>query len=456
MTLAIAIAGRPNVGKSTLFNRLVGKAMALVDDMPGVTRDWRIGEGSLFDLRFTVFDTAGLEDKRPKDSLAARTADRTRQALDKADIILMVIDGRAGVTPEDKSIAREVRKTGKPVLLLVNKCESTKLPPGFDEAAGLGFDDPIAISATHGEGLPDLYDALLAKLPEAVIDESKPITSESDGDDDEPKAMHIAIAGRPNAGKSTLVNALIGEDRMLTGPEPGLTRDAIPIAWEYRGKPVRLVDTAGMRRRARIEEKLEKMSVSETLRAIRLAHVVILVLDAEQPFDKQDYTIAQHVAEEGRALIVAVNKWDKVKDKKTTLRMIQAKVEASLAQVSGVPIITMSALNGEGLNSLMKAALQIYEVWNTRISTGRLNRWLEVMEANHPPPIVSGRRIKLRYMTQIKMRPPTFAMWVNKPVDLPESYTRFLTNGLRQAFKLDGVPIRWVLKKGSNPYEEKK
>ena len=471
MTFTLALAGRPNVGKSTLFNRLVGKAMALVDDAPGVTRDWREGEGKLFELRFRLLDTAGLEDERPKGSLAARTADRTKGALAQADIILMMVDGRLGLTADDKTVAREIRKTGKPVLLLVNKCESTKLPPGYDEAATLGFPNMIPISATHGDGLADIYEAVLPYFTPNVDtdgfeappkkEKRRPAKTASPlgdefRDDDEPQSLHLAIAGRPNAGKSTLINALLGEERMLTGPEPGLTRDAIPIAWDFRGQPIRLVDTAGLRRRARIEEKLEKLSTHETLRAIRLAHVVVLVIDAATPFDKQDYTIAQHVAEEGRALVVAINKWDTVKEKDATLRMIRAKIDLSLAQIDGVPLVTLSALNGEGLDKLMKEVMRIYDVWNTRVSTGQLNRWLAGMMENHPPPIVAGRRIKLRYMTQVKARPPTFAAWVNKPVDLPESYSRFLTHGLRDVFKLAGVPIRWHLRKGDNPYEDKK
>jgi GTPase len=474
MPLTIAIAGRPNVGKSTLFNRLIGKAMALVDDTPGVTRDWREGEGRLFELQFRLLDTAGLEHKRAKGSMAERTALRTREALEKTDVVLLMVDGREGLTGDDKTIAREIRKTGKPVVLLVNKCEGTKMPPGYDEAAALGFETVIAISASHGEGLVELYEALVIycerssqsfppppNLPRrgGGIPSRPALTTSHKGDElgeEEFKSLHLAIVGRPNAGKSTLVNRLVGEERMLTGPEPGLTRDAIHIGWEYKGKPVRLVDTAGLRRRARVEEKLEKMSVQESLRAIRLAHVVVLVLDAEKAFDKQDYTIAQHVVEEGRALVLAVNKWDAVREKRDVLRMVQAKVEASLAQVAGVPIVPISALNGEGLDKLMKEVVRVYDVWNKRVSTGQLNRWLEGMEADHPPPIVSGRRIKLRYMTQVKSRPPTFAMWVNKPVGLPDSYTRFLTNGLRKAFGLEGVPIRWLLRKGKNPFEDGK
>jgi GTP-binding protein len=445
MTFTIAIAGRPNVGKSTLFNRLVGKQMAIVNDRPGVTRDWREGEGHLFDMRFRVLDTAGLEDMRAKGSLAARTAQQTKQALEQAHVILLIVDARAGVTSEDTAIARELRKTGKPIILLANKCEGAILPAAMEETLALGFGDPLPVSAAHGDGMMDLYEVLSKHIPE------KDAESEADA-----KHLIIAVVGRPNAGKSTLINHLIGEDRMLTGPEPGLTRDAIPIAWRYHDTPVRLVDTAGMRKRARISETLERMSVQESLRAIRLAQVVILVLDANQPFDKQDLTIAHHVIEEGRALIVALNKWDTIKDKKRVNQEIREKAEDSLAQVSGVPLVPICALKGDGLDNLMKAALRIYETWNIRISTGKLNRWLEDMEINHPPPITAGRRIKLRYMTQVKSRPPTFSLWVNKPIDLPDSYQRFLTHGLRDSFKLAGVPIRWQLKKSENPYEDKR
>ncbi|MDD3182531.1 MAG: ribosome biogenesis GTPase Der [Alphaproteobacteria bacterium] len=447
---SIAIAGRPNVGKSTLFNRLVGKAMAIIDDQPGVTRDWRDGEGSLFDLHFKLYDTAGLEDTRLRGSIAARTADHTKEALDRVDVIMMMVDGRTGLTNDDKFIAREIRKANKPIILIVNKCESTKQQPGFLEAEALGFDTVIAISAKHGEGLGEIHQALLPFAPKSAF---KKIQEE---DDDQEKNLHIAIAGRPNAGKSTLVNRLIGEERMLTGPEPGLTRDAIHIPYEFQGQPIRLVDTAGMRRRSRIDERLERMSVQESLRAIRLAHVVILVIDADMPFDKQDYTIAQHVAEEGRSLVIAVNKWDTVKEKAETLKMIQAKVEASLAQLSGVRIIPISALKGNGIGTLMRAVTKTYETWNMRVSTGRLNRWFAGMLADHPPPIVGGGRVKPRYITQMKGRPPTFGMWGNKLDKLPESYIRFLTNGLRRTFDIQGVPIRWVLKKGDNPYLDDK
>ena len=446
MTFTIAIAGRPNVGKSTLFNRLVGKKMAIVNDEPGVTRDWRESKGQFFDLKCRILDTAGLEDQRSKGSIAARTAQQTKHALDKANVILLVVDARAGVTSEDATIAREIRKTGKPIILIANKCDGAVLPASMEETTSLGFGEPIPVSALHGDGLMDIREALEQYIPDE---------GQEDPDEEETeKHLIVAIVGRPNAGKSTLVNQLIGESRMLTGPEPGLTRDAIPIAWNYGGMPIRLVDTAGMRRRVKVTEDLEKMSVQESLRAIRLAHVVILVLDATQPFDKQELVIARHVVDEGRALIVALNKWDLIKDKKAATKQIRERAEESLAQVAGLPLIPISALKGEGTEKLMRETMRIYDTWNIRVSTNKLNRWLEDMEANHPPPISANRRIKLRYITQIKSRPPTFSLWVNN-TGLPESYIRFLTHGLRDTFKLEGVPIRWNLKKSDNPYEDK-
>jgi len=451
MAFTVAIAGRPNVGKSTLFNRLLGKSMALVDDTPGVTRDWREGEGRLFDLSFRLLDTAGLEERRAKESLAARTAARTNEALAEADLVLFMVDARAGLADEDKTIAREVRKAGKPIILLANKCDGTNLPPRFDELSALGFGEPIAIAATHGDGMMDLYETLRSH-----IEPSEKTPTDLKDEEEEEKDLHVAIVGRPNVGKSTLINKLIGKERMLTGPEPGLTRDAIPIGWNYKSRAVRLVDTAGLRKRAKVTEKLEKMSGHETMRAIRLAHVAVLVVDALQPFDRQDLIIAHHVVEEGRALVIAVNKWDAVKNKRETMTLIRERVEDSIAQVSGVPVVPISALKGDELDELMQAVMGIYATWNKRVTTSKLNRWLEDMEAEHPPPITSGRRIKLRYMTQIKSRPPTFQLWVNKPINLPESYLRFLTNGLRKTFDLQGVPIRWQMKKSKNPYEDSK
>lgn len=450
---SVVLAGRPNVGKSTLFNRLIGKSMALVDDQPGVTRDWREGEGRLFGLHFALYDTAGLEDSRPRGSLAARTAARTQEALRRANVVLLMLDGQEGLTEEDRTVAREVRKTNKNVVVLVNKCDGTRLPDGFAQALELGFDHIVAVSAKHGDNMNELYDTLKTFAPESAFGSFE---THEDEEALSEKPLHIAIVGRPNAGKSTLVNALIGQERMLTGPEPGLTRDAIHVRWEHKGKPIRLVDTAGMRRRARVEGRLEKMSVQETFRAIRLAHVVVLVLDADKPFDKQDYVIAQHVAQEGRALVIAVNKWDAVTTRAQTLKMIGAKVEASLAQLSGVPVVPISALKGEGLEALMKKVADIYEIWNTRVSTGQLNRWFAGMIEGHPPPIVGNHRIKPRYVTQTKSRPPTFVMAGNKLADLPESYLRFLSNGLRKTFGLNGVPIRWILKKSGNPYVDGK
>lgn len=461
----LALAGRPNVGKSTLYNRLIGRQMAIVSDEPGVTRDWREGEGELFDLNFRVLDTAGLEDTRDRNSLTARAAGQTKKALEQTDIVALVVDARAGLTPDDKVIARELRKSGKPIVLVANKCEGTRLPATFNEFAALGFGEPVALSAAHGEGMHDLYDALCASLPQRAEqpteDEEEPRKKakkkkpQPEEQDESEKRLHIAIVGRPNAGKSTLLNRLIGAERMLTGPEPGLTRDSIPVSWEYKGQPIRLVDTAGLRKRARVTEKLEKLSSHETMRAVRLAHVVVLVVDANQPFDKQDLIIAHHVAEEGRALIVAVNKWDDVKDRRAAMTRVEEKIEDSLAQIAGVPVVPISALKGDGLDRMMKEVMRVYEIWNQRVSTSKLNRWLEDMEADHPPPITAGRRVKLRYMTQLKSRPPTFALWVNKPVGLPESYVRFLTRGLRESFGLEGVPIRWQIKKSANPYENK-
>lgn len=447
---SVAIIGRPNVGKSTLFNRLIGKAMALIDDQPGVTRDWREGDGTLFDMRFELYDTAGLEHARPKGSLAARMAERTQEALERSHVLLLMVDGQLGLTDDDKTVAREARKTGRPIIVLANKCEGPKLPAGYHEVVSLGFEHVIAMSAKHGENLGELYQALLEYAPDYALH------PEIEPDEDAEKSLNIAIVGRPNAGKSTLINALVGEDRMLTGPEAGLTRDAIHIQWEHEGKPVRLVDTAGMRRRARINETLEKISVKESLRAIRLAHVVILVIDADMPFDKQDYTIAQHVAEEGRALVIAVNKWDAIKHREETLKLIEMKVESSLAQLAGVSFVPISALKERNLDKLMDAVTNIYKLWNDRVPTGQLNRWFEGTIGSHPPPIVGGRRIKPRFITQMKSRPPTFVMSGNKLTDLPESYKRFLTNGLRKTFGLYGVPIRWILKTSDNPYKDKK
>lgn len=446
---AIAIIGRPNVGKSTLFNRLAGKKLALIDDTPGVTRDWRAAPGRLDDIAFTLLDTAGYEEGDPE-TVSARMWQQSVQALKRANVVLFMLDGRDGVLPDDKLLARLLHKSGKPVIVLVNKCDNPNPPPGFSESFGLAGGEPIQFSAAHAIGLDELYTRLRALAPDDAIIAAKP-----DDTDEENPTLHLAIVGRPNAGKSTLANALIGEDRLLTGPEPGLTRDAVQIAWEYHGKPVRLVDTAGMRKRARVEAKLEKMSVQETLRAIRLAHVVVLVVDATQALEKQDVLIAEHVAEEGRALVVALNKWDLITDKAACLKQTQYRLSHVMAQVAGVPMVPLSAQRKSGLNELMRAVQHSYAIWNKRIGTSPLNRWLAELVAHHPPPIVSGRRVKLRYMTQLKARPPTFALWGNKLDDLPDSYLRYLTNHLRESFDLHGVPIRWQRKTGDNPYDKK-
>jgi len=447
----VAIIGRPNVGKSTLFNRLSGKKLALVDNQPGVTRDRREADASLGGARFKVIDTAGLEDVRDS-SMEARMRRQTEQAVRDADVVLFVIDAREGVTALDKVVAHDLRRQRTPIILVANKAEGRAGIPGIGEAYSLGFDTPIAISAEHGEGLGDLYDALApyieTPLPEAGADE----------DDDEEGGsgrIHVAIVGRPNAGKSTLLNALLGEERVLTAPEAGTTRDAISVDFEHGGRLLRLIDTAGMRRRARVSERVEQMAVDDALRAIRLAHVVILVLDAEAVLDKQDLTIARWVLEEGRALVIAINKWDAVTDRKASQQRLSDRLQTSLPQVVGIPTVTISALRGQKLDALLDAVLKIYDVWNRRVSTGQLNRWLEAMREAHQPPLAAGRTNKMRYITQVKARPPTFALFCSQPDELPDSYQRYLVNGLRGPFGLEGVPIRLLLRGGGkNPYAE--
>ncbi len=444
MSFTVAIIGRPNVGKSTLFNRLVGKKLALVDDTPGVTRDRREGEASIGNLKFKVIDTAGLEEKFD-DSLEARMRRQTEIALEEADVALMLIDARIGITPLDKHFAGWLRKSKTPVILVANKCEGKAGMPGLMESFSLGLGEPIALSAEHGEGMAELFDVLLPFEKQ-----------EADADaEEEEKPLQLAIVGRPNAGKSTLVNYLIGEDRMLTGPEAGVTRDSIAVEWTYEGRAVKLVDTAGLRKKARVQQKLEKLSVADSLRVIRMAEVVVLLIDGEESFEKQDLTIAAHVIEEGRALVIAVNKWDTVKDRQGALKLIRDRLSISLPQVRGVPVITISALSGRGVDRLMPAVMEVYDLWNTRISTARLNRWLEVMLEQHPPPMAKGRRLKIRYMTQVKARPPTFSLFMSSRGELPESYLRYLVNGLRTDFNLPAVPIRIFPRTGKNPYADK-
>jgi GTPase len=445
MTLTVAIVGRPNVGKSTLFNRLVGRRAALVHPEPGVTRDRREGEGRLGGLEMTLIDTAGLEDV-VGDSMEARMREQTERALLDAEVALLVIDARVGLTPWDRHFADWIRKSPTPVILVANKCEGGGGRAGQLEAFELGLGEPVGISAEHGEGLSDLYDALAEHATEADYD-----TDQRDADG----TVQLAIIGRPNVGKSTLVNRLVGEERVITGPKPGVTRDAIAIRWNWNGHDIRLIDTAGMRRRARVEQTLERLSVADTLRAIRFAHVVVLLVDGEAVAERQDFTIAKQVIDEGRAMVIAINKWDILKDRDTVLRRLRDRLERSLPQVRGIPVITLSALTGAGVDRLLPAVFKAYDIWNRRISTAELNRWLSVAIERHPPPLVQGRRLKLRYMTQPKARPPTFALFSSRSEALPESYLRYLTNGLRESFDLPGVPIRINPRKGKNPYAPK-
>ncbi len=462
MTATVAIIGRPNVGKSTLFNRLVGRKLALVDDTPGVTRDRREGEATLGPLRFTIIDTAGLEDA-PDGSLAHRMRVQTETAIADADVILFVIDARAGITPSDRPFAELVRRSGKHVILLANKAEGSKGAAGTYEAYELGLGEPIPFSAEHGEGTADLAQAL---IPLIGIDADEDEFSEDQAHDDAlgedvdidrappERPLRVAIIGRPNAGKSTLINALIGEDRLLTGPEAGITRDSISIDWEWRNRRVKLFDTAGMRKRARVVEKLEKLSVSDGLRAIRFAEVVVVLLDATIPFEKQDLTLVDLIEREGRAVVIGLNKWDLVADQPGLLKELREECDRMLAQVRGVTCVPLSGLSGQGLDRLMEAVMKAADVWNTRISTARLNKWLADVLSHHPPPAVAGRRIKIRYMTQPKSRPPTFVLFGNQLPDLPTAYKRYLTHGLREAFNLPGTPIRFNLRAGDNPYSD--
>jgi GTP-binding protein len=457
MAFTVAIIGRPNVGKSTLFNRLVGKKLALVDDQPGVTRDRRAGEAHLGDLTFTIIDTAGLEDA-PDATLAGRMRAQTEEAIRDADAIIFVIDARTGLTPTDRHFAQLVRRADKPVILLANKAESRAGQMESYEAFGLGLGDPIPFSAEHGEGLSDLYDALVEALPELTGPGGE---DDEDAAEAEPEAgierpLRIAIVGRPNAGKSTLINRLIGEERLLTGPEAGITRDSIGIDWSWKGRAVKLFDTAGMRKRAKVEDKLEKLSVADGLRAVKFAEVVVLLLDAEIPFEKQDLAILGLIEREGRALVVAVNKWDLVAGDPGRLRKLTEDSERLLSNVRGAKIVPVSAITGEGTDKLLQACFDAAAVWSKRVSTAQCNKWLSRVLETHPPPAVAGRRIKIRYMTQVKARPPHFALFGNQLDGLPESYLRYLINGLRDAFELPGTPIRMSLRTGENPYDKGK
>ncbi|MBF0324325.1 MAG: ribosome biogenesis GTPase Der [Alphaproteobacteria bacterium] len=467
MTFTVAIVGRPNVGKSTLFNRLVGRRVAIVHDMPGVTRDRREGDATLLGMDFRVIDTAGFEDATG-DSIEARMRRQTDQAVAESDVVLMLIDARAGVTPLDRHFGDLLRRCKTPVILVANKCEGKAGAPGLYESYALGLGEPVPLSAEHNEGMAELFDALMpyAKAAGALDDEDEeeePFPDEIAVDDEEittedrpERPLQLVIVGRPNVGKSTLVNRLLGEDRMLTGPEAGLTRDAVTVEWEHRGRRFRLVDTAGLRKRANIDDPVEKLSVSNTLEAIRLAEVVVLVLDQAAILDKQDLTIARMVIEEGRSLVLAINKWDAVDKPEEALKRLKDRCETSLPMARGLAAVTISALTGKGIPRLMDAVQDTHAVWNRRIPTSQLNRWLEEVVSHHPPPALpGGRRIKIRYMTQTKARPPTFVIFASKPEELPESYSRYLINGLRESFKLPGVPIRLYVRAGRNPYANK-
>jgi GTP-binding protein len=443
MSFAVAILGRPNVGKSTLFNRLVGRRLALVDNTPGLTRDRREGDGRIADLGFRVIDTAGLEEAAPA-SLEGRMRAHTERALAAADVGLLVIDARDGVTEADRHFAGWLRRSGKPVVLVANKTEGRATLPGVGEAYRLGLGDPVPISAEHGEGLAELYERLRPFAVDRSLD-AAPAEHE--------KPLQLAIVGRPNVGKSTLANRLIGEDRLLTGPEAGITRDAIAVDWVWRERPIRLVDTAGLRRRPRVEGKLEELSVGDALRAVRFAETVILVLDALQPFERQDLTIARLVADEGRALVLAASKWDAVVEPVAVLKHLRDRASISLPQLQGVALVPVSGLTGFGLDAMMKAVCTADEVWNRRVTTADLNHWLAAVQERHPPPLVAGRPLRLRYMTQVNTRPPSFALFASKPGELPVSYRRYLVNALRQDFDLPGTPIRMMLRKGKNPYD---
>jgi len=465
----IALIGRPNVGKSSLFNRMAKKDLAIVDDRPGVTRDWREAPGYIFDEEVTIIDTAGLEEA-DTGTLTDRMRERTMMALAKSDIALFIIDGVAGVTPTDEHFARVIRKSGKSVFLVVNKADTKAARERLAESYSLGFGDPYFVSAAHGLGLSDLYQAILEKMPAkdggSIAEQTHNPRQNYDLDDIEgnldfefiddedisKKPIKVAVVGRPNAGKSTLMNSILGEDRLLTGPEAGITRDPIAVDFDWKGVKFQLVDTAGLRRKSKITDKVEKLSTQETMRIVRLAQIVILVVDAVQGIDKQDMNIAEHVVDEGRILILAVNKWDAVEERTLIQKQLPEMMAQVLGQLPGIPTAYLSGLTGKGLDSLHKTMMDAYALWNKRVGTGGLNRWLGKQESRHPAPLVSGRPNRLRYMTQVKVRPPTFVMWCSKPDDMPEDYKRYLINGLRETFDIIGVPIRFNLRTSKNPY----
>jgi GTP-binding protein len=442
----VAIVGRPNVGKSTLFNRLVGKKLALVDDRPGVTRDRREGDASLLGLDFRLVDTAGFENEDPV-SLPGRMRVQTQAAVREADVALFMIDSRAGVMPLDEEIARWLRSEDTPVVLLANKAEGKAGESGVIEAFGLGFQEPVPFSAEHGEGLADLFDALLPYLDRPEGEE------EDEEEETENGPLKLAIVGRPNAGKSTLINRMLGEERMITGPEAGITRDSIAIDWEWQGQAVRLIDTAGLRKKAKIQDKLEKLSVADALHAVDFAEVVVLLLDATLGLEAQDLRIADKVLQEGRALIIALNKWDVAENPPSLFQGVRAALDEGLAQVKGLPVLTVSAATGRGIDQLLQVAFETRDAWSKRVSTGQLNRWFETAIEKNPPPAPGGKRIKLRYLTQAKTRPPGFVLFGTRVEQLPESYRRYLVNGIRKDLGFGAVPVRLTLRAPKNPFD---
>lgn len=475
MSFTMALVGRPNVGKSTLFNRLVGKRLALVDDQPGVTRDLREGAARLGDLRFTVIDTAGLENVTD-DSLQGRMRRLTERAVEMVDICLFMVDARVGITPADEIFAEILRKRARHVILAANKAEGRAGEGGLIEAYSLGLGEPLRLSAEHGEGMDELYHMLRplaaefderaeaeAPATDVTVEEGSEVDDTEAGEGapewapSEKRPLQVAVVGRPNAGKSTLINAIIGEDRLLTGPEAGITRDAISLPFTWGGTPMRLFDTAGMRKKARVQEKLEKLSVADGLRAVKFAEVVVVLLDAAIPFETQDLRIADLAETEGRAVVIAVNKWDLEEDRQDKLKALLQAFERHLPQLKGAPLITVSAKTGRGLDRLHEAILRAHAIWNRRVSTARLNQWLAVMTESHPPPAPGGRRIKMRYITQAKTRPPGFVIMCSNPEELPKSYERYLINGLRERFDMPGTPIRLYLRSRAdqNPYKDR-
>jgi GTP-binding protein len=471
MTFSVAIVGRPNVGKSTLFNRLVGKRLALVDDLPGVTRDRREGAARLGDLAFTAIDTAGLEETAPE-SLTGRMRAQTEAAIAAADAVLFMIDARTGPVPVDRAFADLVRRSGKPAILVANKSEGRAAEAGIGEAYALGLGEPVPISAEHGEGMADLYQAVRAALPAETAEPAErrgrkkkddaaaaDVAVEADFAVEEaaaPATIRVAIIGRPNTGKSTLINRLLGEERLLTGPEAGITRDSIAVDVDWRGRTFKVHDTAGLRRRSRIEAKLEKLSVSDTLNAVRFAEVVVVLMDSQAPFEEQDLRIADLVEREGRAVVIGMNKWDLVESRPGAMKRLREETDHWLPQLKGVPVVAVSGMTGAGLDRLMQAMIDAHAVWNRRAPTAALNRWLSGVISAHPPPAVSGRRIRLDYVTQPKARPPTFVLFTSRADKVPDQYKRYLVNSLRETFDLPGTPLRLTLREKANPYAKKK